>query len=70
MEEDDIQISQVEEYAEADPKEDVVIDNGPPELRRSGASDNDVGPAGPYEPDSDLDSDNEDTGGAEREKAM
>ena len=50
---DEIQIGQVEEYIEAGQDEDVIMEDDLPELARSEASGDDVGPAGPYVQDSD-----------------
>ena len=44
---DDIQIGQVEEYIEAGPEEDVIMDDDPPELAMPEASSSDLGLAGP-----------------------
>ena len=50
---DDIQIGQVEEYIEVGQDEDVDMEDGLPEMAMPEASDDDIGPGGPYTQDSD-----------------
>ena len=62
VEEDDIQIGYVEEFANVAIENDVDMEDEPPPMLPDD-SDEDVGPAGPY--DNESDSDKEDLGGDE-----
>ena len=70
VEDDDIPIGQVEEYIEVESDGDAVMGDDRPDLAKAEVSDDDAGPAGPYEQDSDDESVNDGEPPAKRAREL